>query len=171
MDDLRRKGLDKMNEVYGWEMPDIQGDPYFDLTVEHLFGTIWTRPGLDRRSRSMITLTALIARGHHEELAMHVRAARRNGLTVDEIKEILLHATVYCGIPAGLDAFKAAHEVLVAEGAVPKPKLSAPRIAALITSRPVFRPPSVCRMVRSRRSLATSAWCDSATPSSHGTPA
>ena len=46
MDELRRKGLEKMNEVYGWEMPDVQGDPYFGLTVEHLFGTIWSRPGL-----------------------------------------------------------------------------------------------------------------------------
>ena len=61
-----------------------------ELITQYAWGTIWTRPGLDRRSRSLITLTALVARGHHEELAMHVRAARTNGLTVDEIKELLL---------------------------------------------------------------------------------
>ena len=78
------------------------------MITEYAWGTIWTRPGLDRRSRSMITLTALIARGHHEELAMHLRAARRNGLTNDEIKELLMQTAIYCGVPDANTAFRIA---------------------------------------------------------------
>jgi 3-oxoadipate enol-lactonase/4-carboxymuconolactone decarboxylase len=85
------------------------------MITEYAWGTIWTRPGLDRRSRSMITLTALVARGHHEELAMHVRAARRNGLSVDEIKEVLMQSAIYCGVPDANTAFRIASTVL-AEG-------------------------------------------------------
>ena len=85
------------------------------LITEYAWGTIWTRPGLDRRSRSMITLTALVARGHHEELAMHVRAARRNGLSVSEIKEVLLQTAIYCGIPDANTAFRIAQAVLAEE--------------------------------------------------------
>ena len=83
-----------------------------ELITEYAWGTIWTRPGLDRRSRSMITLTALVARGHHEELAMHVRAARRNGLSVDEIKEVLLQTAIYCGVPDANTAFRIAQAAL-----------------------------------------------------------
>jgi 3-oxoadipate enol-lactonase/4-carboxymuconolactone decarboxylase len=83
-----------------------------DLITRYAWGTIWTRPGLDRRSRSMITLTALVARGHLEELAMHVRAARRNGLTNDEIKEVLLQTAIYCGVPDANSAFRIANQVL-----------------------------------------------------------
>ena len=72
-------------------------------------------PGLDRRSRSLITLTALVARGHHEELAMHLRAARTNGLTVDEIKELLLQTAIYCGVPDANTAFRIAQQVLAEE--------------------------------------------------------
>lgn len=82
------------------------------MITEYAWGTIWSRPGLDRRSRSMITLTALIARGHSEELAMHLRAARRNGLSNDEIKEVLLHSAVYCGVPDANTAFRIASNVL-----------------------------------------------------------
>jgi 3-oxoadipate enol-lactonase/4-carboxymuconolactone decarboxylase len=85
------------------------------LITEYAWGSIWTRPGLDRRSRSMITLTALVARGHHEELAMHVRAARRNGLSVDEIKEILLQTAIYCGVPDANTAFRIAQAALADE--------------------------------------------------------
>jgi len=80
--------------------------------TEYAWGSVWTRPGLDRRSRSMITLTALIARGHDDELAMHVRAARTNGLTDEEIKEVILHSAVYCGVPAANTAFRIAKQVL-----------------------------------------------------------
>ena len=85
------------------------------LITEYAWGTIWTRPGLDRRSRSMITLTALVARGHYEELAMHVRAARRNGLSVDEIKEVLLQTAIYCGVPDANTAFRIAQAALADE--------------------------------------------------------
>lgn len=87
-----------------------------DLITRYAWGDIWTRPGLDRRSRSLITLTALVARGHHEELAMHVRAARRNGLTVDEIKELLLQTAIYCGVPDANTAFRIASKVLAEDG-------------------------------------------------------
>jgi 3-oxoadipate enol-lactonase / 4-carboxymuconolactone decarboxylase len=82
------------------------------LITEYAWGSIWTRPGLDRRSRSMITLAALVARGHHEELAMHVRAARRNGLSVSEIKEVLLQTAIYCGVPDANTAFRIAQAAL-----------------------------------------------------------
>ena len=90
--------------------PDFQR-----LITEYAWGTVWTRPGLDRRTRSLITLTALVAGGHHAELALHLRAARRNGVSADEIKETLLHSAVYCGVPAANTAFRIAQEVL-AEG-------------------------------------------------------
>jgi 3-oxoadipate enol-lactonase/4-carboxymuconolactone decarboxylase len=83
-----------------------------EFITEYAWGTIWTRPGLDRRSRSLITLTALIARGHHEELAMHLRAARRNGLTIDEIKELIMQTAIYCGVPDANTAFRIAGQVL-----------------------------------------------------------
>lgn len=76
------------------------------------WGSVWTRPGLARRDRSIAVLTALVALGHWEELAMHVRAARTNGLSVDEIGEVLLQAGVYCGVPAANRAFAVAQGVL-----------------------------------------------------------
>jgi 3-oxoadipate enol-lactonase/4-carboxymuconolactone decarboxylase len=89
---------------------------YQELITEYAWGSVWTRPGLDRRSRSLITLTALVAGGHHEELAMHVRAGLRNGLTVVEIQECLLQTAVYCGVPAANTAFRIAQQVLASEG-------------------------------------------------------
>jgi 4-carboxymuconolactone decarboxylase len=83
-----------------------------DFITRYAWGEIWTRPGLDRRTRSAITLTALTALGHFEELRMHVRAALRNGLQEDEIKEVLLQCAVYCGVPAANRAFAVAQEVL-----------------------------------------------------------
>jgi 4-carboxymuconolactone decarboxylase len=88
-----------------------------DLITRYAWGEIWTRPGLDRRTRSCITLTALVALGHFDELAMHVRAARRNGLTDDEIKEVLLQTAIYCGVPAANHAFAVAQQVLESEDA------------------------------------------------------
>ncbi|HXS84410.1 MAG TPA: 4-carboxymuconolactone decarboxylase [Mycobacterium sp.] len=81
------------------------------IVTEFAWGTVWARPGLDRRSRSMVTLTALIALGHHDELALHLRGALRNGLTREEIKEVLLQAAVYCGVPAANAAFRIAQRV------------------------------------------------------------
>jgi 4-carboxymuconolactone decarboxylase len=83
-----------------------------DLITRYAWGEIWTRPGLDRRTRSCITLTALVAHGRLEELAMHVRAARRNGLSEEEIKEVLLQCAIYCGVPAANAAFAVAERAL-----------------------------------------------------------
>ena len=83
-----------------------------DLITRYAWGEIWTRPGLDRKTRSCITLTALVALGRDEELALHVEAALRNELTPDEIKEVLLHAAIYCGVPAANSAFAIAQRVL-----------------------------------------------------------
>lgn len=78
------------------------------------WGEVWTRPGLDRRTRSVVTLTALIAGGHWEELEMHLHAARRNGLSDDEIGEVILQTAVYCGVPAANHAFAIAARALAA---------------------------------------------------------
>jgi 3-oxoadipate enol-lactonase / 4-carboxymuconolactone decarboxylase len=88
-----------------------------EFIIRYAWGTIWTRPGLDRRSRSLITLTALVAGGHHDELAMHLRAARRNGVTNDEIKELILQTAIYCGVPDANTAFRIASQVLADDGA------------------------------------------------------
>jgi len=90
---------------------DFTGD-FHDFITRYAWGETWTRPGLDRRTRSVITLTALVARGHHDELALHTRAALRNGLTPTEIKEVLLHTAVYCGVPAANSAFAVAQRVI-----------------------------------------------------------
>ena len=82
-----------------------------DFITRVAWGDVWSRPGLDRRSRSVAVLTALIALGHHEELAMHLRAALRNGLSVDEVREVILQSAVYCGVPAANTAFRIAAEV------------------------------------------------------------
>jgi 4-carboxymuconolactone decarboxylase len=88
-----------------------------DFITRYAWGEIWTRPGLDRRMRSAITMTALIGVGRFDELGMHVRASLRNGLTVDEIKEVLLQSAIYCGVPAANSAFAVAQKVLEEEGA------------------------------------------------------
>lgn len=80
--------------------------------TRYAWGEVWTRPGLDRRTRSVVTLTALVAGGHWDELSLHVRAAVRNGLTVDEIGEVILQTGVYCGVPAANHAFRVAQEAL-----------------------------------------------------------
>ncbi|MGH4033085.1 4-carboxymuconolactone decarboxylase [Actinomycetota bacterium Odt1-20B] len=90
---------------------EFSGD-FQEFITRYAWGEIWTRPGLDRRSRSCVTLTALVAGGHHDELAFHTRAALRNGLTPDEIKEVLLQTAVYCGVPAANTAFKIAQSVI-----------------------------------------------------------
>jgi len=82
-----------------------------DFITRVAWGDVWSRPGLDRRSRSVAVLSSLIAHGHHEELAMHLRAAIRNGLTVDEIREVILQSAVYSGVPAANTAFRIANEV------------------------------------------------------------
>ena len=122
VEDTRAAGMAVRRAVLGDAHVDraVQGTNPFtrdfqELITAYAWGEIWTRPGLDRRSRSMITLTALVALGHHEELAMHVRAARTNGLSADEIKELLLQTAIYCGVPAANTAFRIAQRVLAEE--------------------------------------------------------
>ncbi len=91
-----------------------------NITTEMCWGYAWTREGLSRKTRSMLNLAMLTALNRPAEIKLHVKGALANGVTVEEIKEVLLHATVYCGIPAGLDAFKAANVVLEEEGAYEK---------------------------------------------------
>ena len=119
MNDRHDQGMRTRREVLGDEHVDravaktteFTAD-FQDLITRYAWGEIWSRPGLDRRTRSCITLTALVALGRDEELAMHVRAARRIGLTPDEIKEVLLHSAIYCGVPAANGAFAIAQAVL-----------------------------------------------------------
>jgi 4-carboxymuconolactone decarboxylase len=118
-DEARDRGMKVRREVLGDEHVDAAVDKTTDFTADfqdfitrYAWGEIWSRPGLDRRTRSAITLTALVAVGRFDELALHVRAALRNGLTPDEIKEILLQSAIYCGVPAANSAFAVAQRVL-----------------------------------------------------------
>jgi 3-oxoadipate enol-lactonase/4-carboxymuconolactone decarboxylase len=117
------RGMSTRREVLGDEHVDraVERTSAFtadfqDFITRYAWGEIWTRPGLDRRMRSAITMTALIGVGRFDELGMHVRAARRNGLSVDEIKEVLLQSAIYCGVPAANSAFAVAQQVLEQEG-------------------------------------------------------
>jgi 4-carboxymuconolactone decarboxylase len=87
-------------------------EPFQEFITEMAWGSVWTREGLDRRTRSAITVAILAALGREHELAMHVRAALRNGLTEDEVSEVLLHTAVYAGVPAANRAFAVAQEAL-----------------------------------------------------------
>ena len=101
MDELRKKGLAKMNEVYGWEMPDMPGE-FFALTVDHLFGTIWSRPGLSMRDRRLMLLAVLAAQGQEELMEVQVTAILHNEeLTREELREIAIFVTHYVGFPLG----------------------------------------------------------------------
>ena len=120
-DERRAAGMRVRREVLGDAHVDRAAAAADEFTTEfqqlitnYAWGGIWTRPGLDRRSRSFITLTALIAGGHHEELAIHLRGALRNGVTKDEIKELLLQTAIYCGVPAANTAFRIAQQVFAA---------------------------------------------------------
>jgi 3-oxoadipate enol-lactonase/4-carboxymuconolactone decarboxylase len=87
-------------------------EDFQDLITRYAWGAVWTRPGLERRDRSIVTLTALVAGRHFDELEFHLKAALRNGLTRDEIIEVLLQTAVYCGVPAANSAFAVASRVL-----------------------------------------------------------
>jgi len=95
--------------------------PFQDLITRYAWGEIWTRDGLDRRTRSCVTLAVLATLHHDEELAMHVRAALRNGLSPDEIGEVLLQVAVYAGVPAANRAFAVAQQALIEDGHVTVP--------------------------------------------------
>jgi 4-carboxymuconolactone decarboxylase len=115
----RQEGMRVRREVLGDEHVDaaVAGTTeltreFQDLITRYAWGEIWARPGLDRRTRSAITLAALVALNREAELALHVRAALRNGLTREEIKEVLLQSAVYCGVPAANAAFAVFQHVL-----------------------------------------------------------
>ncbi|MGA6167359.1 4-carboxymuconolactone decarboxylase [Amycolatopsis magusensis] len=130
-DELYREGIRVRREVLGDAHVDRAvanttefSQPFQDWITRSAWGSVWTRPGLDRRTRSCVTLAALTALHCHEELAMHVRVAVHNGLTAAEISEVLLHTAVYAGAPAGNAAFAVAQRVLAElgeESAVPDP--------------------------------------------------
>ena len=112
-------GMKARREVLGDEHVDraLAGatefsTPFQDFITRYAWGAVWTREGLDRRTRSCITLAVLAALGHEQELALHVRAARRNGLSEEEISEVLLHTAVYAGVPAANAAYAVAQRVL-----------------------------------------------------------
>ena len=120
-----QRGLETRRAVLGEQYVDatLAAADEFLMTFQRIatewaWDYAWNRPGLDRKTRSIINLAMLTALGKPAELKLHVRGALKNGVSVDEIKEVLLHATVYCGVPAGLEAFRSAHEVLEAEGAL-----------------------------------------------------
>jgi 4-carboxymuconolactone decarboxylase len=122
-DDIHEQGMKVRREVLGDEHVDRATEEttaftadFQDLITRYAWGEIWARPGLDRKTRSCITLAALVALGRDHELPLHVRAALRNGLTADELKEVLLHTAVYAGVPAANSAFAIAQQVLAEEG-------------------------------------------------------
>ncbi len=101
MDATRRKGLDKMKEVYGWDMPDLPGD-YFALTADHLFADIWSRPGLSMRDKRLVTLSVVTALGLSDLAEIQLNAALHNGeLTEAELREMAIFITHYVGFPLG----------------------------------------------------------------------
>lgn len=118
-DDLHARGMEVRREVLGDTHVDraverttpLTAD-FQELVTRYAWGEIWSRPGLDRRTRSLLTLAVLVAMGREHELELHLRGAVRNGVTPDEIKEVLLHCAVYCGVPAANGAFAIAQRVL-----------------------------------------------------------
>ena len=125
-DERRAQGFAVRREVLSDAHVDRAIDATTELTADWqdfitrvAWGDVWSRPGLDRRSRSIAVLSSLIAHGHHEELAMHLRAALRNGLTIDEIREVILQSAIYSGVPAANTAFRIATEVFGSDSSTP----------------------------------------------------
>ena len=120
MADSHTKGLDVFKNMVPGLIPDNVtslrdggfADELGDLSIDHVFGALWTRPGLDPRSRSLVTLGALIALRADDELKFHFQIALRNGLTIEEIEEVIYHMTGYAGYPAAATARNVAREVL-----------------------------------------------------------
>ena len=122
MTERHEQGMRVRREVLGDEHVDAavagtteETAAFQDLITRYAWGEIWARPGLDRRTRSAITLMALVALNREDELAMHIRGALRNGLTREEIKEVLLQSAIYCGVPAANGAFAVFREVMEEE--------------------------------------------------------
>ena len=116
--ELFDKGLKVRREVLGCEYVDNAiknaddfSRPLQEFVTEYCWGELWNRPGLDRKSRSMLNLAMLAALNRPHEIKLHIRGAINNGMTKDEIKEVFLQVGVYCGVPAAVDAFRSAREV------------------------------------------------------------
>ena len=114
-----QRGLRTRRDVLGDAYVDKSLDsatdysfPMQELITEYCWNAIWNRPGLDRRSRSLLNLGMIAALGRKKELKLHIRGALNNGLTREELREVFMQVTVYCGVPAGLDSFNVAQEVL-----------------------------------------------------------
>jgi 4-carboxymuconolactone decarboxylase len=119
--EMHARGLKNRKEVLGdahversFATADDFTRPYQDLITEYCWGAVWDRPGLSRKTRSLLNLAMLTALNREEEFKLHVRAAFRNGVTRDEIREVLLQTAIYCGVPAANSAFKQAREVFAA---------------------------------------------------------
>ncbi len=120
MSDLFEQGMQVRREMFGPELAERAvatasdfAKPFHDIMTRYCFGETWNRPAMGRRDRSIATLSMLIAQGKELEIKMHVKGGLANGLTVDEIREIVLHAMIYCGVPASFTALRAAEAALV----------------------------------------------------------
>ncbi len=116
--DLLARGLQVRKEVLGKEYVENAmktanefNQPFQEFLTEYCWGAVWTREGLPRKTRSMLNLAMLTALGKNHELKLHIRGALTNGVTPDEIREVFIQASVYCGVPAGVEAFRCAKEV------------------------------------------------------------
>ena len=116
--ELFDKGLKTRREVLGAEYVDASirsaddfGMPMQELVTQYCWGDVWNRPGLDRRTRSLLNLAMITALNRPHELKLHVRGAINNGVTKDEIREVFLQTAVYCGVPAAIDSFRSAREI------------------------------------------------------------
>ena len=122
--DLFERGLKTRREVLGADHVDASlknaddfSRPMQELVTEYCWGDVWNRPGLDRRTRSLLNLAMLTALNRPHELRLHVRGALNNGVSKDEIREVFLQTAIYCGVPAAIDAFRQAREVFKEMGA------------------------------------------------------
>ncbi len=121
--DLFDQGLRTRREVLGADYVDAAirdaddfSRPLQELVTQYAWGDVWNRPGLDRRTRSLLNLAMLTALNRPHELKLHLKGALRNGVTKDEIREVFLHAAVYCGMPAAVDSFRVAREAFGDDG-------------------------------------------------------
>jgi 4-carboxymuconolactone decarboxylase len=122
--DLFQQGLQTRREVLGAEYVDAAianaddfNRPLQELVTEYCWGDVWNRPGLDRRTRSMLNLAMLTALNRPHELKLHIKGALNNGVTKEEIREVLMQTAIYCGVPAAVDSFRNAREVFKDLGA------------------------------------------------------
>ena len=119
--EIRRAVLGREHVTRSLEAASDFGRPIQDFVTEYAWGAVWSRPGLERKTRSIINLAMLCALNRQHELALHVGGALRNGCTVEEIREVLIQAAVYCGVPASLEAFRTAEAAINAFSAEQAP--------------------------------------------------